>query len=126
MVIPSMIAISSLNKHYSCSSLFYFGFVDGQPWSTCSDRKLRCSSSRVAPHISSAAMKSGMSMQNSIALMVMHIAGISSSLFVSWLCLDIQSAMNSCEPGLCSFIILYWWIHGNILATPVINVLHLS
>ena len=42
-----------------------------------------------------------------IALIVMHMPGISSSLFVLWLCLDSQCAMNCCGPGLYSILILY-------------------
>ena len=35
-------------------------------------------------------------------------------LFVSWLCLDSQSVMNSCGPCLCSILMLYWCIHNSI------------
>ena len=51
-------------------------FVDGQPWSTCSGRRSRCSVSRVAILISSAVKLSGMSMHDSFVIMVMHMPGI--------------------------------------------------
>ena len=62
-------------------------------------------------------MHSGMSIHYSIALMIMHIHGISLPLFVSWLGLDNQSAMNSCGPGLHSIFMLYWWIYNSILCS---------
>ena len=40
-----------------------------------------CTSTSVANLISSAVMQSGMNMHDSIALMVMHMPGISSSMF---------------------------------------------
>ena len=46
--------------------------------------------------ISSALMQTGMSNDYSIALIIMHIPDISSSLFVLWLCLDSQSAVRMC------------------------------
>ena len=49
-------------------------------------------------------MQFHMSMDDSIALIVMHMPGISSSLFVSWMCLDSQSAMNSCGPDFTGFL----------------------
>ena len=52
----------------------------------------------------------GLSMLGSIALMVMHMPGISSSLFVSWLCLDSQSAMNCCCTDVYSILMLHWQI----------------
>ena len=61
----------------------------------------------VAILISSAVMQSGMSLHESIALMVMHMPGICCVLFDSWLCLDSQSAMNNCGPGLYSILMLY-------------------
>ena len=60
-------------------------------------------------------MQSGMSMHDSIALMVMHLPGISSSPFVSWLCLDSQPMMNSYGPGLYSILMLFWSICSSIL-----------
>ena len=50
--------------------------------------------------ISSIAMHSGMSVHISIALMPTFISIISSSLFIVWLCMDSQPAMNSCGPRL--------------------------
>ena len=52
-------------------------------------------------------MQSGMSVHDSIALMGMHIPGISLSLFVSWLHLDSQSAISSYGPGLYTILVLY-------------------
>ena len=40
-------------------------------------------------------MQSGMSMHDSIASIIMHIMGISSSIIVSWLCLHSQFSINS-------------------------------
>ena len=64
----------------------------------------RCSSSKVTSHISSALMQSGMSVHNSVVIIFILIPGISSSHFVLWLCLDGQSAMNSCGTVLCSIL----------------------
>ena len=47
MSYPPMIAISSQNNQYSCSSFCTLACVDCQPQSTCSDRMSRCSLSRV-------------------------------------------------------------------------------
>ena len=52
-------------------------------------------------------MQSDMLVHDSIALMVMHMPGISLSLLVSWLCLDSQSAVNICGPGFYSILLLY-------------------
>ena len=49
-------------------------------------KELRCSSSKVAYLISFAVMQSGMSMHDSLTLIVMCMPGISSSLFVLQLC----------------------------------------
>ena len=81
--------------------------VNGQQQSTPSDTMHMCPSSTVAIYISSVVMQSGMFVPDSIMLMVMHMPGICSSLFVSWLCLDSQSAMNSCGPGLYSIFRLH-------------------
>ena len=62
-------------------------------------------------------MQSGMFVNGSIALMFMHMPHISSCLFVSWLCMDSQSAMNTCGPGLYS--ILYWCIQSIFLEAYV-------
>ena len=56
-------------------------FVAGQLQSISSDRMPMCSSPRVAVLISSAVMHSGISLHDSIALMVKHMPGISLSLF---------------------------------------------
>ena len=97
MAIKSMVSISSLNDLYSCSYLVPQFFVNG--------KVLRCSSSKVTSLISCAVMQSGMSQHDSITLMVMHMPGISSSLFF-WLCLDSQFVMNTCSHGLYSILIL--------------------
>ena len=55
-----------------------------------------CSSSIVVALISSSIMQYGMSVHDSTALIVMHMPIISSSLFVSQMYLDSQSAVNSC------------------------------
>ena len=41
-------------------------------------------------------MQSGMSVHDYIVLMVMHIPGISTFLFVLWVYLENHSAINSC------------------------------
>ena len=84
ITIQSMMAISSLDEQYSYSSSCTLAVVNGQPYSTSSDSMPKCLLSSVAFLISSALMQSGMSMHDSIALVVMHMPGISSSLFVSW------------------------------------------
>ena len=66
-----------------------------------------CSSFNIAILISSADMYSGMSMHDSIVLMMVHMPCISSSLFFSRLFLDSQSAMSSCSPGMYSILMLY-------------------
>ena len=117
MAFPSLIAVSSLNYLYGCCSFCTSTFVDGQLWTTCSDRIPKCSSSSITILISSALMQSGMAIHNSIALMIMPIPDISSYPFVLQLCLHSQSAMNSCGPGLYSILMLYWWIHMSILCS---------
>ena len=74
--------ISTLYNQYGCSSFSPLAFVNGQPWSTRSDRMLRCLLSIIAVLISSALMQYGMFMYASIVSMVMHMVGISLSLFV--------------------------------------------
>ena len=110
MVIPSMIAILSLNDQYGCNFFCTSAFVDGQPWNTWSERMLRCSLSGVATLITSAFMQSDISVHDYC------IPGISLSLFVSWFCLDSKSAMNSYVSDLCS-IMLYCWICNSILCS---------
>ena len=79
-----------------------------------SDSIAMCLSSSIAILHSSAVMHSGMCVHEPIALMVMHMPGISSSP-VSWLCLDSHSTMDSCGPGLYSILMLYWDILNSIL-----------
>ena len=80
-----------------------------------SAKELRCSSYTVIYLISYALMQSGISVHNSIMLMVMHMPGISISPFVYWLCFDSQPVMNRCGPGLYSILMLCWCIHSSIL-----------
>ena len=75
-----MIAISSLNDQYVYRSFCTSGLVDGQTQNMKSDGMSMCSSSSAAIFISSAVMQSGFSVHDCIALMVMNIPGISSSL----------------------------------------------
>ena len=72
-----------------------------------------CSSSMTAEHISSA----GMFVHVSITFMLIVILGISFSLPISWLFLDIQSAMNCRGPGLYRILMLYWWMCNIILCS---------
>ena len=62
-----------------------------------------------------AVTKSGMSVHDSILLMAMHMPGISSSPFILWLCLDSQTIMNRCGPGVCGTLMFYWFIYSSIL-----------
>ena len=62
-----------------------------------SDSKPKYSLSSIAILISSAVRYSGISVHDSVAFMVLHIPII--SLFVSWLCLDSQLAINNCGQG---------------------------
>ena len=61
--------------------LFNSAFVDCQPWSMSSVNAWKCSFFRVVSIISSVVLQSGMSMHDSIALMVMHMSGICLSHF---------------------------------------------
>ena len=74
-----------------------------QAWPMC----LRDPSSRVAVVISFVVMQSGMSMHESIVLIVIYMHGI------SLLCLHNQSMTES----LYGFLLLYWHIHSNILCS---------
>ena len=65
--------------------------------------------------ISSAVMQSGMCIHDSVIFMVMFISGISSSLFVLWLYSESQFNMKSCSLDLYSILMLYWYMHSNIL-----------
>ena len=107
IAIPSMSSILSLNNQYSSISLCTSALVDGHVWSIGSANALRCSSSRVTILMSAAVMQSCMSIYDSIALFVMQMPNISSSLFVVWLCLESQIVMNSCGPDLYSILMLY-------------------
>ena len=111
-----MIAISSLTIQYGCSSFCTSASVDDQSWSTCSDRMPRCSSSSVAIHISSAVKQSGISVHDSIALIIKHIPGIS-SLFISHCFWIANLQMNSCGPGLYSILMMYSWMCNIILCS---------
>ena len=79
MEILSMIAISSLNDKYGCSSFYASACVNGQPWAMSSDRMPMYLSSSVAVLISSTHMQSGMFKCYSVVLMVIHMPGISLS-----------------------------------------------
>ena len=82
MVIPSMITNYSLNEHYGCMFPPHLDFVGGQQCNTYSDRMPKCSSSRFAS-LPSTVMHSGISVHDSTAFMVIHIPGISLSMFDS-------------------------------------------
>ena len=64
MAIPLVIAISSLNDQYDCSSFCTSVFVDGQPQNAFSDRIPKCPLFSVANLIFLAVMQSGMSMHD--------------------------------------------------------------
>ena len=101
-----MTAISSLNDHYGCLSCCTSGSLNGQPENIHSDSMPMCWSSSDTVLISPAVRN---------LLMVIHTPGIFSSLMVSWFCLDSQSAMKSCGPGLYIIVTLYWCIINSIL-----------
>ena len=61
-----------------------------------------------------------------LLLMVMHMPVISLSLFVSWLCVDRQSVMNSCGLALYSILMLCWCFCIVFLEACVIGLLLLS
>ena len=107
MAITLMMTISSLNDQYSCSSFYNSTYVDDNPCNIYSGRMPKCSLPSVASLIYSASMESGIFMHGSLELMVIHIGGISSSLFVSQVCLHSQSAMSSCHQGLYSILVQY-------------------
>ena len=88
IAMPSMIASSSQNDQYGCRSFYTKAMVNGQPQSMSSNSMHMCLSFSIANLMSSVSMQSGMSIHDSIALMVMHMPGISSSPFVLWLCLN--------------------------------------
>ena len=88
IAIPSMIAISSMNDQYFCSSFCTFSFCQWPAMNAHSDSMPRCTSPSFAPLIFSAVMEYGRSMYDSIAFMMIHMPHISLSLSVSWLCLD--------------------------------------
>ena len=60
------------------------------------------------------------------AMMVIHILGIFTSLFVSCLCLVSQPLMNSCSPGFYKIRMLYLCIFIVFFEACVIDLLHLS
>ena len=96
-----MIIALSLNDQYFCSSFCTSAFDDDQLWSVSSESMPKCSSSNCATVISSGIM------HGSIAFVVTHMSFISLSPFVAWLCLDTQSVMNNCGPGMCGIHVLY-------------------
>ena len=81
IAVLSMTAIWSLNDQHGCRSFCIPALDDSLSLSMSSDSMPMCSSSSIAILISSAIMQSGMSMHDSIALIVMHMPRISSSLF---------------------------------------------
>ena len=125
IIIPSMITISSLNGQYGFRSFCTSAFVKGQPCSMSSDSMPGCSSSSVAILISSSIIQFHVSVHDSIAFMVMHMPGISSSLFQG--CVRITNlwwiiVVLVCIVFLCcinGFTIEFFWAH-------VIGFQHLS
>ena len=96
-----------------------------QPWSKSSESITMCSSFSVPVLISSAVIQSDISMHDSIALMVVHIPGISSSLSHS--CVWIASLlMNSCSQGLCSIPMFFDVFLIVLFEICVIGLQHLS
>ena len=77
-------------------------FVPQLLWMTTS--AMSCSPSINTSFISSAVMQSGMFMHVSIVLVVIYVQYFCVS--VLWLCLDSQSVINNCGPGLNSILTL--------------------
>ena len=121
---PSMIGILSLNDHYGCSSFCTSALNSAKQQSTVCESMPMCLSSSIAIPISSTLIQSGMSVYDSFALMMMHMSGISLSLFVSWLCLDNQSVKNSCGTGLYSIIMFNGCILHSIFEACVTDLQH--
>ena len=115
IAILSMIVIPSVNDQYGYRSFCISALVSGQSWNKRHNNMPMCSLSSIANLISFAFMQFGMSVHDSIALMLMHIPRMSSSLLVLRLCLEIQSAMNSYGPDFYSFPTLYCCILSGIL-----------
>ena len=108
IVILSLITLSFLSDPHSCRSFSTPSLIHGQLHNMYSDSFLRCSSSVVTDLFSSVVMQYGISMHDLISFMIMFIASISSSsLFVSWVWPDSQSAVNSCGADLYRIHMLY-------------------
>ena len=116
-----MIAMTSMNNHYGWSFFCTSAIFDGKPQSTYSDRILKCSSSSVANFVFSTVIQSSMSVHNSIAVGVMYMPGISSSLLVLWLYLNSQFAMYNFGLGFNGVLLLYWWIYNCIFMIILLN-----
>ena len=118
---PSITAMTSLNVQYvlmSCGSWF---LLSGDPlWHSM--RCWRCWSGDVASCSSCIVMHSGMLEVDCIALILICMPVISSSLFSQWFCLDNQSAMKRSGPGLYMILTLYWCIPSRICCSLCVNV----
>ena len=109
ITIPSVTAISSLIDQYGCTSFQTLDFVGGQLHIRQFACTPICLSSRVTYH--------HVFWDVNVCFYCIYayaaMPGIS-SLFILWLCLDRQAAINNCELGLYRILMLYWWIHSSI------------
>ena len=133
IALPSMSAISSLSEQNSCRCFYNSAYIDGQPQGMSCNSMSMYSLSSIANYILSALMQSGMSVHDLNTLLIMYMPGISLSLSVSWLCMESQSTMNSCGPGLHNLLILYlcilniihwkhvWWVYSTFLGIFIMS-----
>ena len=108
MAMPSMIMISSQSDQYGYRSFCISALANCHPCNMSSDSMPMCLSTSVAFLILSCCHACTLvCLCITTVLMVMHMSGVSSSLFVWWLCLDSYSVMNNCDPGMYSILVLY-------------------
>ena len=110
MTTPLITAMSSENAHYALMSCASWFLLLGHPCMAYSIRCWRCWSWDVASCTPCIVIHFGMLVIDCIALILVYMPVISSSLFLPWLCLDSQSAMNRSGPGLYIILTLYWCI----------------
>ena len=102
IAVQSMIAISSPNDQFGYLSFCTSALVNGQPWSMSSESMPMCLSPSVAILILP-------QMSCNPCMILLHLCNADVWDFLIsmwWLCLDSQSAMNSCGPGLYNILML--------------------
>ena len=105
-MIPLITAMPSQNVQYALISCGIWSLFSGHPTMIYPISHCKWTSCAVARCICGTDMDLGMFVIVCIASTFMSIPCISASLFSEWLCLDSQSVMKSCGPGL--YIILTW------------------